>query len=1005
VGKLFDGAVTFIGDVARFVSNNITKQTLDAYSRLHSVDSDFAFMADNGALVSVIHLRGVNTVIGDAEYEHVHSTLASVLAPYTREFGHLLQWTHFDDPSLFSADLARVTKPYEAAALSHSLDFGDIFHERNARIARFCSSEWTYITVWTYADVLSDHERRRVARERAAQIKKGARGQQFSSSVTQDQHGAAQPLRERHHSFVMKLLKDLTQARKASGAGYITRLLNVHEAAALIKSTSDAVLLKGDLRLVTNHDGITARAVKSPRDDRGVLAPLVREQLFTSSASEESVDIARIGNLFFASVSVQIGPMERVAFDRLVSACKGASTGMPWRVTINVAGGGMGRIVFRNVAARMFGASSANRPTLNAINELERRAREGLPNVSFQVTASTWGSNLEEARSRGASLSRAIQSWGVCTPSDFSGDAFEDAMSSVGAVRDAMPANHTVLPLEEAVRTLPMRAVSPWEHGAMLFRTADGRLMPVQPGQQIQQVAIEFAVAPMGYGKSVLLNARHFAALLSPRAKSLPFISVLDVGPSSRGLMELVSSRLPAHMQHLAVYAKIRNDANDISCRINPFDLHLGFRKPLARDRDTVVNILTGLMTPAGGQIASEGVELASTVTDYLYRRTGDPSSKAAKVYEPSVSSAIATAIANSNIVLQPRATWYEVVDALFERGLFRDAAIAQRYAVPVIQDAVVALNSDEILSIYGGKKDLIGQANRMLLAAINDYPMLSQPTTFDISTSRLVALDLDEVARGTGDAGIKLAGIAYNLCFTIATRRFNLRADDLLPDCVPQRYHGYWRSQIDEMLSAPMQLTFDEMHRTSGLPQVVKQVIIECREGRKRGINVMFASQSSDDLPDVIASELVNGIYLLGGPPAAVKKCAEKFGLNETQQIALSRYCLGPNSDGSTMLAIHETNMGRSAQLVTLTLGPIELWAYSTTPEDCALRAKVMDLLGTRHALLALASAFSSGSAKDVIEARERKLRGNSSLSSVDVIGKVAEEVVASYRAVAHSA
>lgn len=1003
--SLVSRVVSVVEDFARLVSSGMLKQTVESYSMLHSVDSEFAYLASNGALVSVARVRGVNTIVGDAEYQQIHESVSSLLAPFMREYGHRLQWTHYDDPALLGKELAAIAAPYERAAATHGLDFEDIFRERRSRIGQFCSSEWTYLTIWTYPEVMSDHDRRRALRERQKEIEaiKKSGVDTASSTYTQRLSDAAQPLRERHHSFVAKLMKEFIQARRRTGTGYVTKLLNTDEAGALLKATFDCDLPHPNFKLWSRFTAPPIRAIKAPRDDRGVLPPLVREQLFSVSAEDEALDIARVGRWYVASVSIQIGPMERLPFDRLVSACKGAVRGMPWRVTISMQGGGMGRILWRSIAARTFAVMSANKPTLHAINELEERDHAGLPNIALQVMASTWASTKEQARMQGAALGRAIQSWGICTPADFSGDAIEDAMASVGGTRDAMSANVSVFPLEDVTRLLPMRPVSPWEYGAMLTRTADGRLMPMQPGQDIQQVAIEAAIAPPGFGKSVLLNARHFAALLSPRALSIPFISILDVGPSSRGFVELVRSRLPAHAQHLATYAKIRNDVHDATCRINLFDLHLGFRKPLARDRDTIINILSLLITPAGGRTPEEGVELCSTICDYLYRRFGEVGSNSAKVYEPTLAPAVAKTIVESGISLPPRATWYEVVDLLFQADRPAEAAIAQRFAVPVLQDVLGAIKSPEIATIYSGKMDLLEMAYRMIQAAINDYPIVSQPTTFDISTSRIVVLDLDEVARGDGVSGKKLASLCYALGFTVATRRFNLRCDnttnDLLTDCVPEIYHGWWRRQIKEVTSAPMQLSFDEFHRTGGLEQLQRQAEIECREGRKRGINVMFASQDPADIPEVIAKTLVNGIYLLGGPPGMIETMTTKFGLSDTQRVAVSRYCTGPSAEGSALLAIHDTSAGRSTQLLTLTLGPIELWAYSTTPEDSAVRNRVTELLGTRDALRALAMAFPSGSARSLVAARELGRRDLIGGVAPDVIGQIADEVVSAYR------
>ena len=54
-----------------------------------------------------------------------------------------------------------------------------------------------------------------------------------------------------------------------------------------------------------------------------------------------------------------------------------------------------------------------------------------------------------------------------------------------------------------------------------------------------------------------------------------------------------------------------------------------------------------------------------------------------------------------------------------------------------------------------------------------------------------------------------------------------------------------------------------------------------------------------------------------------------------------------------------------RIEQVLRLTLGPIEIWAYSTTPEDISLRRRLSDRIGFGNALRVLAKAYPRGSAK----------------------------------------
>jgi intracellular multiplication protein IcmB len=59
--------------------------------------------------------------------------------------------------------------------------------------------------------------------------------------------------------------------------------------------------------------------------------------------------------------------------------------------------------------------------------------------------------------------------------------------------------------------------------------------------------------------------------------------------------------------------------------------------------------------------------------------------------------------------------------------------------------------------------------------------------------------------------------------------------------------------------------------------------------------------------------------------------------------------------------------------QVVRLTLGPIEIWAYSTTHADVIIRKKLSARIGLNNALRILATEYPGGSAAEYIETRNR--------------------------------
>jgi intracellular multiplication protein IcmB len=68
----------------------------------------------------------------------------------------------------------------------------------------------------------------------------------------------------------------------------------------------------------------------------------------------------------------------------------------------------------------------------------------------------------------------------------------------------------------------------------------------------------------------------------------------------------------------------------------------------------------------------------------------------------------------------------------------------------------------------------------------------------------------------------------------------------------------------------------------------------------------------------------------------------------------------------------VAEVNGIKYEQMLVLTVGPVELWALSTTPEDVALRGRMYESLGIGEALRRLAAGFPAGTA--AVEVRRRK-------------------------------
>ncbi len=591
--------------------------------------------------------------------------------------------------------------------------------------------------------------------------------------------------------------------------------------------------------------------------------------------------------------------------------------------------------------------------------------------VRLKVTATTWApeGDIRLLRARTAMLSKAIQGWGSCDVSEVSGDPYESAVGSMMGVTTHATASSTIAPLSEVLQMLPFfRPSSPWSSGAILFRSPDGKPWPYHPGSTQQTTFIDLFYARPGSGKSVTSNAMNLAVCLSPGLLRLPRIAIIDIGPSSSGLIALLKDALPASKKNQVAYHRLRMTAN---YAINPFDTQLGCRYPTPQDRAFLVNFLSLLSTPVGSLKTYDGIyDMAGLIIDELYKAFSDEENP--NIYASDMEPIVDGILEEIGFVSDTKTTWWEVTDALFMAGFVHEAQLAQRHAVPVLADVVSICRLSTVEDLYGSiiaptGEGLIQAFSRMISSAVREYPIISQPTQFDLGEAKVVALDLDEVAKSGGDAANRQTAVMYMLARHLLARHYYLTEDNVAD--MAESYRAYHQERIKEIREDPKRIVYDEFHRTANSQSVREQVIIDMREGRKWGVQVALLSQSLDDF-DSVMIEFATSIYVMeAGPDQAVNKTAKVFGLTRTARLALKNHVHGPREGGATFLAQYATKSGQNTQLLTLTLGPIELWALNTTSVDVMLRNQLYKRIGPRVARQVLAQRFPSGSAAKYLE------------------------------------
>lgn len=974
------------------------RQTTESYCDVETADSPTVLVNHDGSLMSVIRIEGITTLLGSSEFERLHEGLTLSLQSVMSRPGHAFQVLFNYDKEQVVNEITEIFAPARETARRLDMDLDDLFEERIRYISSYCGSESVFFVVWTNPAVLTKDQMEAAVKSKLEYIRQN---KMPPFRRTQNVIAAIPDLRDAHDAFVRSVANDFQNLNIRAN------ILEVHEAIYEMRMTVDPEftdrswrpVLPGDKVPVKDHQRFTG-------DFTDILWPSLSKQILPRDAENIDLRTARIGDRIYSTVFIDLFPKDIRRFVHLLGRTIGAR--IPWRISFLVESNGLTTIKLKSMIAGILSFSSAQNRLLNDASKYLKYLEINTDNaiIRLRVAACTWApeGNLPLLRTRASELAKAIEGWGSCDVSEVCGDAFAGVVSSMLGVTMTNVATAAVAPLTDVVYMLPMtRPASPWKYGALLFRTPDGKPWPFQPGSSEQTTWIDLLFARPGSGKSVLSNAINLGLCLSGGLTRLPRIAIIDIGPSSSGLISLLREALPQNQKHYVAYHRIRMTPD---YAINPFDTQLGCRFPTPQERGFLVNFITLLTTPVGAESPYDAIsDMAGMVVDELYKNLCDAGN--AYQYTSGIEPLVDGILEEIGFVRDPKTTWWEVVDALFIAGFTHEASLAQRYAMPLVSDAASICRTQNVEDLYGKiiaptGETLINAFGRMISSAVREYPVLSRITSFDLGEAKIVSLDLDEVAKGGGDAADRQTAVMYMLSRYILAKNYYLTEDNL--EDMPDQYREYHRKRIMEIREDPKRLVFDEFHRTSKARAVREQVILDMREGRKWKVQIALISQSIDDFDSTMV-EFATGIYIMdAGPAQTIEKSAKIFGLSETAQIALRTRVHGPREGGATFFVQYATKGGINQQLVTSTLGPIELWSFSTTAEDALLRNQLYKRIGPKEARRVLATLFTSGSATKYVEAKLNQMREQqegviAETANLSVIDTLMNDILAAYR------
>ena len=957
------------------------------YCDLETIDNDYNLVAKDGSICTLIDLRGTQRLRSGTGLNILVERLVSSLQGSFEKRGHAMQAFFEVDPDRTQQQIRELQRTPRNTLERLELDMGDLLDERENFLPQWVSSERCYFVLWTTPSVLVKSERQEEKKARQERIK----GKVITKN-SQNPLAAVAMIRNRHDAFVESFLRELGLQ------GVVGEKMKAKAALREIRYSVDPGFTAPDWEPAVPGDVMrpTVRHNKMSQDEWEIMWPRLGWQLCPRDAAVVESKMVRVGDRVYSPIYIDLFQKERSRFATLFNKTISGKENIPWRISFLVEGGGLDDFRFKGMAASLMGMVGAgNKAVDRSLKELNAMQNEDKTTiVQLRACLTTWApiGERELLIRRASSLARLVASWGTCDVSEVTGDPVAGLASTVPAFTTGSIGTKAAAPLSDVLEMLPLtRPSSPWVDGSVLFRSPDGKLMPFEPYSSKQSRWISLIFASPGSGKSVLMNSLNLAlTMASMNQKHLPRIAIIDIGPSSSGLISLLKTALPPHRRSEVVHKRLRMTPRDA---INPFDTQLGCRFPTSTELQFLRNFLTLMMTEPGQDIPTQGMSsMVTAVLEEMYSTRSDRADP--KPYAAGVEPDVDALVRKHGVQVDKRTTWWEIVDSLFINGERRAAAVAQRHAVPLLTDAVSVVQSEKVRASLGEIRNtatgelLIQSFTRQVTNLMSLFPILAYPTAFDLGEARVAALDLDEVAKTGGPQADWQTGILYMLARQVMAKDFYFNKDLLvdmpapaeiqLRDSVPaEAYREYHRQRIEELSASPKRICYDEFHRTSKCSQVRDQVVVDMREGRKFQVDVLLSSQSLADF-DERMMEFASSVYIMdSGNAQTARDIAERFGFDDPEERwAIENSIRGPRAGGGVFLVQHKTNSGTYSMLLSNTLGPIELWAFSTTAEDVSIRNRVYERVGPSLARQALAQMFPGGSAKGEVEDRRERLK-----------------------------
>ncbi len=996
--------------------------------------SESVFSCRGHSLMSVIEIRGNTTLVGAEEFQNVSEHLYQLLnQKLSTSSGHVVKVIFQSDPDHIDKNLNTRLKGARAQAARMGLNVDDILDEKVRENAKFCQVEKMWMCFYSNLDMYSKTERSETLKQLNAELKEFP-----SAGHSQRILNYSSNLLEAHQVAVEALVFGINQGGLSctllptdKALTEVVRGLQGDEVAD--QWEPDTIAWGVNLKR-RNERQKAASASSLSRGERQAFKRYFRNATLDSSNKLEPIlprpladqlipdDFYHVNNFvitphrMYAPIHITQHAQNPTGFDALLRSV--TRQRIPFRVSFTLTPNGLSEDAINTMLLSWFSwLAQGNKAIVQARQQLldDYAVAKNGSVVGLSLVATTWAP-LEQMvepelkqmaydtsllQQRVTKLIEGFTGWGATQAAATVPDPVEALLSTIPGLIGTHISPPTPAPLADVIDMLPIsRMHSVWDKGAILLRTPDGQPISYEQVSSEQDAWVTLVMGPMGSAKSSFMNSMNLGFVLqSSSSENLPILRGIDFGYSGKGVVDIIRSSLPKEQQYRARYIQMKNDVRFAK---NVFDTLTGCRHPLPNHKSFLNNFLQTAAFSMKDYSSLSG--LCSLLIDQAYKKYSDEGHNPdAKRYNRGISQEIDNFFEEIGITIDDGLrSWWSIVDQLYDMEQTHLCGIAQRYAVPTLEDIVSLSTSANVIADYHESyqgQPVTEMFQRSIRECIDELPIFRSVTQFDIAESEVLMLDLAQLVPAGGSKTAQqqsISALIYMVAMRILTADFFVDSSYLA--FIKEPYKTLHAKRFNQLATLKKRFFVDERHRIQGVPAAEDQVDQMITEGRKFSIDIMQGSPMFDNFNHTVQNLATSFIFCGAGAKAAVDQLVNHYSLNETQAQVLSQL-RGPIPNvGAPALFSFKTKTG-GLQFMHLinTEGPAMLCAIATGASERYVRERLyVRCSSTVKARGLFATAFPSGSVQGEVKRRQELMSDGIYKSPTgDILDDIIDELV----------